>query len=272
MGSEFNNAILKGFRTENDGVCNESYFRWLYSGICTSTGTFYIAQPQYIHPFMNCKISEMDSDFSISKQLLIFDSYTIPQSLAETVKLNNTNVAATICELTKAIDVNGYQLEEVKTCGEYLTKAIFSIPKEDRKTLIIDIHNKGAKDSFGVSSITIERNDMIDSSVIKQAIDSVMSKRPNDVCPNYINEIMDSFKITMLEHDISLEFITAKDYQVVYEASSCKGKAKLRFWYGTSLDNHNKGFINKIEAFDISDSNIITEIRNIIMLQPEKKL
>ena len=221
---------------------------------------------------MNCKISEMDSDFSISKQLLIFDSYTIPQSLAETVKLNNTNVAATICELTKAIDVNGYQLEEVKTCGEYLTKAIFSIPKEDRKTLIIDIHNKGAKDSFGVSSITIERNDMIDSSVIKQAIDSVMSKRPNDVCPNYINEIMDSFKITMLEHDISLEFITAKDYQVVYEASSCKGKAKLRFWYGTSLDNHNKGFINKIEAFDISDSNIITEIRNIIMLQPEKKL
>lgn len=274
VGSEFDNVILKGSRTENDGICNESYFRWLYSGISTSTGTFYIAQPQHVDPFMNCKVSETESGVNASKQLLIYDSYTIPQGLVEIVRLENTNVAAAICELAKAIEVEGCNLEEVKTCSEYLTKAIFSISNENKKKLVIDIHNKGAKDSFGVSSILMEPNGLVDSNVIKQAINDVMSKQSNKMdavgCPKYICEVMDSFKKNMLEQGISLEFILAKDYQVVYEAFSSIGKAKLRFWYGTSQDNHTKGFINKIEAFDISDSNIITKIKNIVLQSGNK--
>lgn len=274
VGSEFDNVILKGFRAENDGICNESYFRWLYSGISASTGTFFIAQPQYVNPFMNCIVSETESGVRATKQLLIFDSYSIPQSLVEIVKLDNTNVAATICELAKAIEVHGCTLEEVKTCSEYLTKAVFSILNENKKKLVIDIHNKGAKDSFGVSSIMMEPNGLVDSSIIKHAINDVMSKHPNKMdavgCPKYISEVMESFKKNMLEQGFSLEFILAKDYQVVYEASSSIGKAKLRFWYGTSQDNHTKGFINKIEAFDISDSNIITVIKNMVFQSGNK--
>ena len=145
---------------------------------------------------------------------------------------------------------------------------------ENKKKLVIDIHNKGAKDSFGVSSILMEPNELVDSNAINQAINDVMFKPSTKMdaigCPKYICEVLDSFKKNMLEQGISLEFVLAKEYQVVYEAFSSIGKAKLRFWYGTSQDNHTKGFINKIETFDISDSNIITIIKNIVLQSGNK--
>ena len=67
----------------------------------------------------------------------------------------------------------------------------------------------------------------------------------------------------MKERGIKLEFLSSKDYQINCKASSEKGSAMLRLWYGTSLENHTKGFINKIEAFEISDPNIVTEIEKL---------
>ncbi len=267
VGSEFDSVILKGFRAENDGICNESYFRWLYSGVSTSTGAFFIAQPQYIHPFMNCIISETDSGVSTSKPILIFDTYSIPPRFAEIVKLKNTNAAAAICELAIIIEPQGYILEEVKPCSDYLTKAIFSIPQVIKKKLIVDIHNKGAKDSFGVSAIKMEPNDLVDLNVIREASESVLSLKPVRVgtaeCPEYITEIIQSFIDQIKEFGINLKIVSSKDYQIICKASTEKGGAMLRFWYGTSLENHTKGFINKIEVFDISDPNIVTEIRKL---------
>lgn len=267
VGSEFDSVILKGFRAENDGICNESYFRWLYSGVSTSTGAFFIAQPQYVHPFMNCIISETDSGVSTSKPILIFDTYSIPPRFAEIVKLKNTNAAAAICELAIIIEPQGYILEEVKPCNDYLTKAIFSIPQVIKKKLIVDIHNKGAKDSFGISAIKMEPNDLVDLNVIREASESVLSLKPVRVgtaeCPEYITEIIQSFIDQIKEIGINLEIVSSKDYQIICKASTEKGGAMLRFWYGTSLENHTKGFINKIEVFDISDPNIVTEIRKL---------
>ena len=267
VGSEFDSVILKGFRAENDGICNESYFRWLYSGVSTSTGVFFIAQPQYVHPFMNCIISETDSGVSTSKQILVFDSYAIPHRFAEIVKLKNINAAASICELAMIIEPQGYILKEVKPCSDYLTKAIFSIPQDIKKKMIIDIHNKGEKDSFGVSSIKMESNTIVNINVIGEAIKSVLSLKPvrgrTAECPEYITEIVQSFIEYIKELGISLEVVSSKDFQIICKASSENGSAMLRFWYGTSLENHTKGFINKIEVFDISDPNIITEIRKL---------
>lgn len=268
VGSEFDNVILKGFRAENDGICNESYFRWLYSGISTSTGTFFIAQPQYVHPFMNCIISETDSGVNTSKQLLVLDSYTTPTRFVEIVKLKNINAIAAICELTKIIEPQGCILEEVKPCSDYLTKAIFSIPQDIQKKLIIDIHNKGAKDAFGVSAIKMEPNELVDANSIKEAIEKVLSLNQSRIvnteeCPGYISEVIQTFTEQIKERGVALEIVSCKDFQVICKATSEVGSAMLRFWYGTSVENHTKGFINKIEVFDISDPNIITEVRNL---------
>ena len=175
VGSKFDNVILKGFRTENDGICNESYFRWLYSGLSVAAGVFYIVQPQFVHPFMNCAMSETDSGLTPPKQLLIYDGYKVPSRFAEMVALDNVNASAAVCELAKLIEPRGYILEEVKPCNGYLTKAVFSVPQGIKKKLVIDFHNKGAKDSYGISQIRMEPNEFVDATCIEQGIDTVFS-------------------------------------------------------------------------------------------------
>ena len=268
VGNEFDNVILKGFRGENDGICNESYFRWLYSGINASKNTFYIAQPQHINPFMNCIVDETHSGINNSKQILVFDSYTIPSRFAEMVKINNTNVAGAICELAKKIESKGYILKRVNQPGEYLTKAIFST-NDTQMELIVCFNNKGAKDKYGVSSIRMESNSG-NTDFINESIESVMSindKETNKIkCPEYITNIVSSLIDNMKNRNISLEAISSKDYQIVCQASSIDGTAMLRLWYGTSSSNHTKGFINKIEIFNCSDSSIKTELEDIIAI------
>ena len=270
VGSEFDNVILKGFRTENDGICNEAYFRWLYSGVSASSGTLYIAQPQYVNPFMNCIVSETDTGVRISRQLLIYGDYIIPAHYAAIVTLKNINVSAAICELSKIVELQGYILEDAKQCNDYLTKAIFSIPQNIKKKLIIDFHNKGAKDSFGVSTIKMEPNESVDVDFIKQSIEAVFAQNTSSVkstgVPDYITEVVNVFTKQMKKRGIRLETISSKDYQIICKATSDNGGAVLRLWYGTSSENHSKGFINKIEVFDITDTSIANEVRQMRLI------
>ena len=270
VGSEFDNVILKGFRTENDGICNEAYFRWLYSGVSASSGTLYIAQPQYVHPFMNCIVSETDTGVSISRQVLIYGDYIIPAHYVAIVTLKNINVSAAICELSKIVELQGYILEDAKQCNDYLTKAIFSIPQNIKKKLIIDFHNKGAKDSFGVSTIKMEPNESVDVGFIKQSIEAVFAQNTSSVkstgVPDYITEVVNVFTEQMKKRGIRLETISSKDYQIICKATSDNGGAVLRLWYGTSSENHSKGFINKIEVFDITDTSIANEVRQMRLI------
>lgn len=274
VGSEFDNVLLKGFRAENDGICNEAYFRWLYSGLSVSAGVFYIAQPQYVHPFMNCTVGETNSSVSPSKQLLIYDEYIVPSRFTEIVTHKNINASAAICELAKIVELNGYILEEVKQCSDYLTKAVFSIPQGINNKLVINFHNKGAKDSYGISAIKMEPNELVDATCIEQSIETVFYQTPSCnkpvVCPDYIMEVVNVFIKQMKERGLKLEILSSKDYQIICKVTSDNGNATLRLWYGTSLENHNKGFINKIEVFDITDTAIVNEVRQVRLINQQK--
>ena len=113
----------------------------------------------------------------------------------------------------------------------------------------------------------MEPNGFVDANVINKAIESVLSVNPSRVataeCPEYISEVLENFKEQLKEQEITMEIVSSKDFQIICKASTEKGSASLRLWYGTSLENHTKGFINKIEVFDISDPDIITQIRNL---------
>mgnify|MGYP002626225348 CR=1 FL=1 len=267
VGSEFDNVVLKGFRGENDGICNEAYFRWLYSGLSASTGTFFIAQPQYVHPFMNCVVNETDSGAGNTRKILVFENYTVPDRFSEIVILKNTSVVAAICELAKILEPQGYILEGVKTCSDYLTKALFSIPQDVKKQLVINVNNKGAKDSFGVSALRMEPNELVNADIIQRGIDTVLSETPSREisvgCPDYIMDVIHSFVDSLKGQGITLDMVSNKDYQVVFKAATANGSAMLRMWYGTSLENHTKGFINKIDVFDISDPEITNTVRQM---------
>lgn len=269
VGSEFDNVLLKGFRTENDGVCNEAYFRWLYSALSVASDVFYIAQPQYVNPFMSCIVSETNSSVKPLKQILTYDGYIVPSRFAEIVALNNINASAAICELAKLVEPNGYILEEVKQCSDYLTKAKFSILQDSKKKLVIDFHNKGAKDSYGISAIKMEPNESVDAACIRQGIETVFSRAApcNKALetPDYILDVVKVFGEQMTNLGGKLEVVSSMDYQIICKVISGNGNAMLRLWYGTSMESHSKGFFNKIEIFDITDATIADNVRKILM-------
>lgn len=82
IGSNYNEIIIKGHRKENDGITNDSYFRWLYSGITTGK-IVNITSPQKINPFMDCVFEDSSaSGVSIkSKQFLILKITKLKQNM-----------------------------------------------------------------------------------------------------------------------------------------------------------------------------------------------
>lgn len=113
----------------------------------------------------------------------------------------------------------------------------------------------------------MEPNESVDGDFIKQSIEAVFSQNTLCVkpieCPDYIAEVVNVFTEQMKKRGIRLETISNKDYQIIFKATSDNGSAMLRLWYGTSSENHSKGFINKIEVFDITDTSIANEVRHI---------
>ena len=113
----------------------------------------------------------------------------------------------------------------------------------------------------------MEPNELVNSEIIQRGIDTVLSQTPSREittgCPDYILDVLHSFVDNLKKQGITLDMVSNKDYQVVFKATTANGSAMLRMWYGTSLENHTKGFINKIDVFDISDPEITNTVRQM---------
>lgn len=269
IGSAFENVILKGNRGENLGNNNEGYFRWLYSGVTSSVGTFYITQPQTLNPFMKCNIHEFSSVAnSASKTILVYEGYEVESRYKDLVSGCRANTAAAICEFTKCLESSGCLLEKVEKSGEYLSKAFYSIPQSTSQKLIVDFNNKGAKDSWGVSAIRMEPLACFDRTIVDTAValvfDNVTDSSASMECPEYIKTVYSALSDFMRDNGISTKRLVSKDYQDVFLFKSLSGEAKVRFWYGTSIQNHSKGYINKIEVFESNDASIIEVIKSYV--------
>ena len=270
LGSAFNEIILKGYRGENIGSNNEPYFRWLYSGITTTTTICHITQPEIITPFINCIVSDTATQgVSKIKKILLFSGDDVLERHKEMVASCNTNTAGAISKVSYLIEPLGYILEKVDRSSDYLTKALYSIPADTNKRLILDFNNKGAKDSWGVSSIRIEPNDSIDNNIINEKINCLWEEGgadPHDTgAPDYIETIIESLKTHLEGKGIIISHLSSKEYQEIYTAKTSEGESKVRIWYGTSAQNHSKGFINKIEVFDSTDSSIYEEVKSYVL-------
>ena len=138
IGSNYNEIIIKGHRKENDGITNDSYFRWLYSGV-TAGKIVNITSPKTINPFMDCVFEDnsIKGIFTKSKEFLIFENYDVEARFTDKVEsLENKNVIGTICEISKLLEQNGYLIESTKRFSEYLTKAFYSIPQKENQQLL----------------------------------------------------------------------------------------------------------------------------------------
>lgn len=274
IGSTYNEVIVKGHRKENDGITNDSYFRWLYSAV-TAGKTVKITSPKSINPLMNC-VFEDNSSIGISvksKELLIFKDYEVETRFTDQVRcLENKNVIGSICEVAKLLEKNGYLLKGTKKFSEYLTKAFYSTPQSDNKQLILDIDNKGVKDNFAVGNIRIENLNGADESIVKQCIDGCLSQKQNVVSfkddnPKFPIDFRKSiYKVwfdNCQNHNISLKIIQTHSNQDVFNATCEEENIAFRVWYGTSEQNHTKGFLTKIEVLKKTSESLMLRIKEL---------
>ena len=275
IGSNYNEVIIKGHRKENDGITNNSYFRWLYSGI-TAGRLVNITSPQIINPFMD-SIFEDSSIIGVtkkSKQLLIFENYEDDKKFSEKVQsLENKNVVGTICEISKLLEQNGYLLESSKKHSEYLTKAYYSIPLSDDKQLILNIDNKGSKDNFAVGNIRIENLNGANEIIVKKCIEDCFEQKQNvisisddkpELPKDFREEIYTVWFENFKNENITLNLVQSHNNQDVFRASYEKESLSLRVWYGTSENNHTKGFFSKIEVLEKSSERISEKVKSLI--------
>jgi len=275
IGSTYNEIIIKGHRKENDGITNDSYFRWLYSGI-TSGIKVNITSAQIINPFIDCVFEDSSvSGYSIkSKQFLIFENYEVETKYADKVQsIENKNVIGAICKISKLLEQNGYLLESSKKYSEYFTKALYSIPQSDNKQLILNIDNKGSKDNFAVVNIRIESLNGADEIIVKSCIEDCFEQKQSvfsisddnpELPKDFREEIYSAWFENCKNENINLKIIQSHNNQDIFRATSEKDNLTFRVWYGTSEKNHTKGFFSKIEVLEKTSQNLANEINDLL--------
>jgi len=282
LGSSYEEVILKGFRKENDGITNDSYFRWLYSGVSSSDRKVSIVSPQRINPLMNCIFEDNANIGAINegkqekreKSLLFFENYSVESRFSDKIKgIENVNVLGTICEISKKIEQKGYLLESVKKFTDYLTKAFYSVPNTTNRQLILNIDNKGAKDNWAVGNIRIEKTDATNGEYIAQSIQDVLRPKQISTENNAKNiELPTDFRekiyarwfAQLEENSCSAKIVQSHNNQDVFLVKKGTEKVKFRAWYGTSEQNHTKGFFSKLEILEKNSEELVREIKNLL--------
>ena len=176
IGSSFSQAIINAYQGENRGITNAEYYRWLYSGITTTTNTLLVANPQFVHPLMDTPFEDTSSanidNEPAKKKFLTFPDYQIEERFADKIPEQlKENVIGAVCELSIKLEQHGLLLESINSNGDYLTKAVYSVPSSTDSRVIIAINNKGQKDNWSVSSIRIEQSASDHHDAINQEIE-----------------------------------------------------------------------------------------------------
>lgn len=262
IGSTFTNVILNAYQGVNRGIANAEYFRWLYSGVTTTSGVLRIVNPQIIHPLMethfeDTTVNSTDSSI-IKKSSLSFSDYKVPDRFISIITPSlKDNVKGSICELAILFEPLGYLLDSVNTSSEYLTKVNFSIPTTVNKHLIIAISNKGAKDNWVVSSIRIEKSEGENEIKINERIETLFNSAKESENENSITfptdfrgKVYEKWYKILSEKGFLLEIVETHNNQDIFKAVSRESKAKFRVWY------RNDGFISQFIMLEKSDDTL----------------
>lgn len=262
VGSTFTNSIINVYQGEKRGLTNADYYRWLYSGITTTSKLVNIANPQTINPLMEVHFEDIvvsNAHISNTKKItLSFSDYKIAERFKDKIPtLLKDNVKGSICELAKLLEPIGYLLKSVKPSGEYLTKVNFSIPSNVNKHLSIAFYNKGAKEDWVVTSIRIENSEgeyeIKINECIEMLFDSVEKFQyveripfPND----FRRKIYEKWKETFLEKGFQLVLVETHKNQDIFKVNSNQSMAKFQVWY------RNDGFISQIVMLEKTEDNL----------------
>ena len=261
LGVYFNNIWLKGNQTANSGLSNESYFRWLYSGITSAHGTVHLSSPQYISPMMNCQIDDIDDNRNYTGGFyLVFAEEVIFNDEIIALNLPNIhfNTKVLLQKITKEISGVGYSLNNVQIKGDYLTIAEYmSCTNVSLIRVLID--NKGKKDNYAVSNVRTDCGINKDSKRLKFIIHQCASNEwPND----FRESLYGSWKKELLQNKIEMALIKCQDWHdTIMLFDNNEGKVYAEIWYNSD------GFITKVKILSKESSEVFNQFNDIILKQ-----
>ena len=262
LGIYFNNVWFKGNQNTNSGITNESYYRWLYSGITAAHGTVLLSSPQYISPIMNCQIDDIEDNRDYTGGLyLVFPDDTICND--DIIALNQANIhfntKVLLHKITKELSDFGFAFCNVIIKGEYLTIAEFKSCTNVSLKILID--NKGKKDSFAVSNVRIDSG--IDEES-KKLIYVVHQCASNEWPVDFRESLYSSWKNELSQNNIEMALIKCQDWHdTIMLFDNKDGKVYVEVWYNSD------GFITKIKILSKESPDVFKHFNGIILQQKD---
>lgn len=277
LGSSFKETIVNSNQGESKGINNAEYFRWLYTAITTTENCVYVVNPKEINPFQNCEFKEEintnNQNINATNSFLKFQNYELKYVESEKLEgITNENVIGTIDLLTNQLELKGYVLESVQRKSDFLTKIIFSIPQAIDKKCILNIDNKGERDQFLVSNIRIDKLENDDKNMIEQLIKNLFTSDINQSQESSLYSINDFRKDiyskwfnTLKDNDFNLKLEKSHNNQDIFIAANGLDVIKFQVWYGTSVSQKTKGFINSIIVTEKSKDDLGDDLKSWLL-------
>lgn len=209
VGSQFDNVLFKVLHSDDAGITNESYFRWLYSGLTAIKNKSYIIHPQTISPFKECSFID---DVEITEHREVIKEKDLLEFSIDEINFTNkiifpedfnTNAVVAITLIND--NLQDFKVASVRKFTEYLSKVVFIDYNENQTT--ISINNKG---NDKLSSIRIESTSQENEEVIQRAIDSLYEKEKQETLfpNNFRGDIYSDWQFLLYEKDIIIELKT----------------------------------------------------------------
>ncbi|SNB34111.1 nuclease-related domain-containing protein [Flavobacterium psychrophilum] len=277
LGSSFNETIVNTDQGESKGINNAEYFRWLYTAITTTENCVFVVNPKEINPFQECEFKDesnnMNQNNNTTNSLLKFQNYELKHISSEKLEgVTNVNVIGVIDLITNQLELKGYVFENVQKKSDYLTKIIFSIPQIVDKKCVLNIDNKGERDQFAISNVRIDKLENDDKSMIEELIKNLFTSDANqsqditiDSLNDFRKEIYSKWSNTLKDNNFNLKLEKSHNNHDIFIAANGIDKIKFQVWYGTSVSQKTKGFINSIIVTEKSKNSLGDDLKSWLL-------
>lgn len=263
VGSLFENIIVNAKQGDVNGITNQSYFRWLYSGISSSQSTLFVANPEEISPLKNCQFEDLVDDnwddIAQTNNTFEVENFEIPKAFESKIDVNlNKNAKASICVFSEFIEKNGVVLEQTSRSGDYLSKATYSTANGINVVMVFSNNGQGI-----ITSIRPERaNDTISDSIEKGIIYvwsySNKQLKPIKIPEDFRKKIYEKWINNANKIGSQLSLIESHSYQDIFKYIIDSNKIKFRVNYD------GKGFFTKIVVLKKTDVEISNNLKNLL--------
>ena len=259
LGVYFKNIWIKGTQNPNSGITNESYFRWLYSGVTSSQGTAYLSSPQTISPMMNCQVDDVENDTLYTGGFyLVFHEKCVKDINNSIITCANIsdNAKILIDEFSKELQKNNYVLKTITRKSCYLTLIEYTLGLNSSIVKRVFVDNKGEKDNFAVSNVRFDGVIDQDGKMLMCTIRQCMS---NEWPTDFRKDIYDTWKSKLQQHSLYFEIAKCQEWHDTLIVFNCEGeRVAAEVWYNKD------GFLTKIRFIANESGRIFDIFKEVI--------